>query len=70
MIELYKLDALKIAGVFVCAFKHKETGEMVIVSNSHLYWNPKVDYIKFHMAFELLRLIKEVQSELNEKYGS
>ena len=37
----------------ICLLKHLESGNQVIVANTHIHWNPKYDYVKYGQSFWL-----------------
>ncbi|TNV78978.1 hypothetical protein FGO68_gene13172 [Halteria grandinella] len=39
----------------ICLLKHIETGSHLIVASSHLYWDPKYDYVKYAQTAYLLK---------------
>jgi len=49
----------------VCLLVHRETGRKMIVSSSHLHWNPKLEYVRMAQAHYLLFKI----SKFAEKYS-
>ena len=43
----------------ICQLEHLETRKSFLVVNTHLYWNPKFDFVKYGQAFWLLMKISE-----------
>lgn len=43
----------------IAVLKHKATGEVLFVSNTHLYWSPKHDDVKLMQTYLLTSLIKK-----------
>lgn len=37
-----------------CLLEHLETQEKILVTNTHLHWNPKFDFVKYGQGFWLL----------------
>ena len=31
----------------MCLLRHKETGQVMIVVSTHIFWNPAFDYVKY-----------------------
>ena len=41
--------------------KHNETGKLLIVGNTHLYWDDKFDYVKYAQAFCMLKELQRMR---------
>ena len=49
LVDFYKENEIKfsVPGI-VCVLKEKATQQVIIVANSHLFWDPRFDYVKMH----------------------
>lgn len=47
--EAYNWDCSfkKYNQALICLLKHKETGQKLVVVNTHFHWNPDFDYVKY-----------------------
>lgn len=43
----------------VAKFEHRSTGKTIVLSNTHLYWDPKYEFVKLCQAHYLCHQIKE-----------
>ena len=49
----------------ICLLEHIQTGGIIAVVNTHLYWNPKFDFVKYGQAFWLLLNIANFLTEFD-----
>lgn len=59
--ELGKLDEsfVKHKEALVVLFKHKNTGKQFVVANTHLFWNPEFEYVKYGQTVKVIKHIEK-----------
>ena len=47
--ERYKEEAFKDRGnvSIICLIEHNQTKKRLIITNTHIFWNPKLDFVKY-----------------------
>jgi len=45
--------------VIIASFKHKPTGKVVNVINTHLFWDPKFEYVKYCQMSQIMNYIDQ-----------
>lgn len=54
----------------ICLLEHIKTKKRVVVTNTHIFWNPKLDFVKYGQAnwllYNLATFIKKNDIDLNQ----
>lgn len=53
----------------IAVLKHKITQETIFISNTHLYWSPKHDDVKFMQTYLLTKILKKTIDNYQKTHG-
>lgn len=59
--DLEKIDEsfIKHKEALICLFKHKESNKNLIIVNTHLFWNPEYEYVKYGQISKVLKYLEK-----------
>ena len=63
MCKVYDLPDLRFSSGYICLFREIVNGLVFIVVNSHLYWDPRYDYLKYAQTMLMLTDADKVCNE-------